>query len=60
MSLEIPSWISIVSVSLILFCYYFTLTFIESLHNGEKRITKQSKIAAIICLALALFILILG
>ncbi len=40
----------------IILCFYFTLSFIESLRNGDKRIIKQSKIAAITCLTLALLL----
>lgn len=56
-NLEIVSWVGIVSIVLIIFCFHFTLTFIENVHKGDERITKQSKLAAIIFLGLALFIL---
>lgn len=46
--------IGLISVILFIFCFYFTLTFIEHIIKGDKRISKQSKIAAIICLALGL------
>lgn len=49
-------WISFITVFLLILCFSCTLNFIESLHNGDKRIVKQSKIAAIICLGLALII----
>jgi hypothetical protein len=35
---------------------YFVLSFMESLHNNDKRITKQTKSAAIICLGVALLL----
>lgn len=50
--------IEIIWASLILLCFYFTLTFFEYLHEGDRRITRQSKIAAISCAALALIIFI--
>ncbi|WP_226670308.1 hypothetical protein [Metabacillus litoralis] len=49
-------WVGIISVLLIVVCFSYTLNFIENLHNGDKRIAKQSKIVAIICLGLALLI----
>ncbi|MFD2043016.1 hypothetical protein ACFSTA_01700 [Ornithinibacillus salinisoli] len=55
-NLETAVWVGSISILLIIFCFYFTLTFIEKLHEGDTRITKQSKLAAIICLGLALFI----
>ncbi|PFG14503.1 hypothetical protein ATG70_2735 [Bacillus sp. es.036] len=47
---------SIILILLIVLCYYFTLTFFESLRKGDERIIKQSKFAAIICMAIALVI----
>lgn len=55
-NIEIIGWPGIISVVLIIFCFYFTLTFFESLHKDDERITKQSKLAAVICLGLALII----
>ncbi|WP_313893095.1 hypothetical protein [Psychrobacillus sp.] len=49
-------WIGILSTLLMILCFYFTLTFFENLRKNDERITKQSKIAAIICFALALII----
>lgn len=40
----------------IVLCFYFALTFFKSLRNGDERITKQSKFAAIISMAIALII----
>lgn len=57
--LEIANWLGIISFVFIMFCFYFTLLFIENLHKGDERITKQSKLAAIICLGLAFFIPVL-
>ncbi|WP_082232787.1 hypothetical protein [Halobacillus massiliensis] len=54
-------WLNIFTVGFVILCFYFTLTFIENVHNrGEERITKQSKAAAIICLVIALFIPIIA
>lgn len=53
---SIAGWIGIVSVLLLTICFYFTLTFIEELQKGDERIIRQSKIAAIISLGLALII----
>jgi hypothetical protein len=47
---------SIILILLIVLCFYFTLTFFESLRKGDERIIKQSKFAAIICMAIALII----
>lgn len=47
-------WIGIVISILIILCFYFTLTFFESLRNGDTRIIKQSKIAAVVCLTITL------
>lgn len=47
---------SITLILLIVLCFYFTLTFFESLRKGDERIIKQSKFAAIICMAIALII----
>jgi hypothetical protein len=47
---------SIILILLIVLCFYFTLTFFGSLRKGDERIIKQSKFAAIICMAIALII----
>jgi hypothetical protein len=47
---------SIILILLIVLCFYYTLTFFESLRKGDERIIKQSKFAAIICMAIALII----
>lgn len=54
--IETTGWIGIISVLLLILCFYFTLTFIEELQKGDERIIKQSKMSAIICLGLALII----
>lgn len=55
-NIETVSLGEIISILLIIFCFYFTLTFIENLGKGDERTIKQSKIAAVICLGLALII----
>ncbi|WP_426909891.1 hypothetical protein [Rossellomorea aquimaris] len=52
------SWVGFISISLIILCFFFTLNFIENLHEGDKRVAVQSKIAAIVCLGLSLLILL--
>ena len=47
---------SIILILFIVLCFYFTLTFFEALRKGDERIIKQSKFAAIICMAVALII----
>ncbi|MCP3026442.1 hypothetical protein [Halobacillus sp. A5] len=49
-------WISFISILLIILCFSYTLNFIENLQKGDKRLANQSKMVAIICLGLALFI----
>jgi hypothetical protein len=51
-------WLSFISISLFILCFFFTLNFIENLHEGDKRVAVQSKITAIVCLGLSLFILL--
>lgn len=50
------NWSGVLSTILIILCFYFTLTFFQHLREEDKRAIKQSKIAATICLALALLI----
>lgn len=57
--LESAHLIGIISILLFIFCFYFTLNFIESIHEGDGRVTKQSKLMAIVCLVLSLFIPVL-
>ncbi|MCA1057641.1 hypothetical protein LCL96_01760 [Rossellomorea aquimaris] len=49
--------VGFISISLIILCFFFTLSFIENLLEGDKRVAIQSRIAAIVCLGLSLFIL---
>lgn len=50
------SWIGIVSALLFVASFYFALTFFEQLKSEDERVRKQSKIAALICLAVALLL----
>jgi hypothetical protein len=54
--LDTGIWIDILSPILIILCFYFTLTFFESLRNNDSRIAKQSKLVATLCIAFALLI----
>lgn len=59
MNIESMHIIGIISIFLFLFSFYFTLSFIESLFKGDVRITRQSKLMAIVCLILSLSIPVL-
>lgn len=50
------SWMGIISALLFVASFYFTLTFFEQLKSEDVRVRKQSKIAAVICLAVALLL----
>ncbi len=50
------NWIGILSTILIVLCFYFSLTFFQNLKLGDERLIKQSKLAAVLCLALSLLI----
>lgn len=48
--------LGVASTILLILSIYFTFTFFEHLKSGENRLRKQSKIAALICIAGALLI----
>lgn len=50
------SWMGIVSALLFAASFYFALTFFEELKRDERRLQKQAKIAAVLCLAGALLL----
>lgn len=50
------SWMGIISALLFVASFYFTLTFFEQLKSEDVRVRKQAKIAAVICLAVALLL----
>ena len=54
--LNTGNWLGVLTPILMIACFYFTLTFFESLRKDDERVTKQFKLAATICIALALII----
>ena len=48
--------LGILSLVLIVLCFYFSLSFFHYLKLGDERLIKQSKFAAVLCLALSLLI----
>lgn len=50
------NWLGILSIVLIVLCFYFTLTFFQYLKQEDARLTKQSKFGAVFCLAASLLI----
>ena len=37
-------------------CFYFTLMYFQHLKSGDERLIKQSRLAAVVCLAIALLV----
>ena len=50
------NWLGILSTILIVLTFYFSLTFFQHLKLDDERLIKQSKLAAVFCLALSLLI----
>ncbi|MBS4175555.1 hypothetical protein KHA87_20065 [Bacillus sp. FJAT-49736] len=50
------NWLGILSTIFIVLSFYFGLSFFQYLKLGDERLIKQSKIAAVICLAFGLLI----
>ena len=50
------NWIDILSRIFIILCLYCVLTFFQHLKNNDERLIKQSKLAAVFCLAVALLV----
>jgi len=50
------AWVAILTSLLIICGLYFIPIFIESLHEKDKRVRKQSKAASVICLRIALLL----
>ena len=48
------NWVSILSIVFIVLCLYCVLTFFQHLKNDDERLMKQSKLAAVFCLAVAI------
>lgn len=49
--LNTGNWLGLLTPILMIACFYFTLTFFDALRKGDERVTKQSKLAATICIA---------
>ncbi|WP_411955067.1 hypothetical protein ACKXGF_04680 [Alkalibacillus sp. S2W] len=52
----VVGFIGVISITLLILCFSYTLHFVENLNKGDERIAKQSKKVAIVSLALALVI----
>ncbi|WHX28006.1 hypothetical protein QNH47_09210 [Virgibacillus halodenitrificans] len=50
---EIATWVNVIVVISLIICFYFTLTFFENLPKGDERVSKQLKVAAMICFGIA-------
>jgi hypothetical protein len=49
-------WLAMVTPVFWVLCFYFALLYFQHLKNGDERLIKQSRLAAVICLALALLV----
>ena len=49
-------WIGLISPTMLIGCFYFTLVYFQYLKNGDERLIKQSRLAAVVCLTLAFLI----
>ncbi|MFF5994941.1 hypothetical protein AAGS61_09310 [Lysinibacillus sp. KU-BSD001] len=49
-------WVDILPRVFIILCFYCTLMFFRHLKDGDERLIKQSTLAAVFCLAVALLI----
>ncbi|MGG0644119.1 hypothetical protein ABE021_09275 [Sporosarcina gallistercoris] len=49
-------WMTNVSALSVIGCLYFILTFFQHIKMEDERLAQQSKIAAVVCLAIALLI----
>lgn len=50
------NWSDILSTIFIVLCLYCVLTFFQHLKNNDEKLIKQSKLAAVFCLAVALLV----
>lgn len=48
--------LNLVSPIMLIACLYFVLMYLQHLKDGEERLIKQSRLAAVICLAIALLV----
>lgn len=49
-------WLGLISPVMLVACLYFVLMYFQHLKNEEERLIKQTRLAAIICLAIALLV----
>lgn len=50
------NWVGMLRIVFIVLCLYAVLTFFQHLKNDDERLIKQSKLAAVFCLAVALLL----
>lgn len=50
------NWSGILSTIFSILCLYCILTFFQHLKNNDEKLIKQSKLAAVFCLAVALLV----
>ena len=50
------NWINILAMIFLVLCFYFTLMYFQYLKEDDDRLIKQSRLVAVICLAIALFV----
>ncbi|MEH7225590.1 hypothetical protein V7112_17410 [Bacillus sp. JJ1566] len=54
-----PYMFNFIAVVSTILSFYFTLTFFQYLKSDDERAAKQSKYAAVLCLAIALIIILI-
>ena len=50
------NWINILAMVFIVVCFYCTLMYFQYLKENDDRLIKQSRLVAVICLAIALLV----
>ena len=50
------NWINILVIVFLVACFYCTLTYFQYLKEDDDRLIKQSRLVAVICLAIALLV----
>ena len=50
------NWINILAMIFLVLCFYFTLMYFQYLKENDDRLIKQSRLVAVICLAIALLV----
>ena len=48
------NWMNIVAMIFLVLCFYFTLMYFQYLREADERLIKQTRLVAVICLAIAL------